>query len=661
MNAQETRVLAMIEGTKQYQVPMFQRPYSWTKKEFGVLWGDIEALCEAEEPRPHFLGSTVCMPATSVPQGVAKFLLIDGQQRLTTLFIFLAALRDKARAAGSALLAEEINNTMLLNAYKSGDDHYKLMPTQADRHAFRLVMDGKPAGDGQTGPIWECYKFFRDKLLRCGYGDEKVKSAIADSLALVSIVLGADDNPYLVFESLNAKGRPLTQADLIKNYFFMHVEVSRQEDVYRRLWEPMQNNLGDHLSEFIRHYMMKDGGVVRQSDVYYELKTRVRADNAMQWLEALSEYSGYYHQMLAPATIGEAELRRRFRRIDCIEVRTAYPLLLRFWGDYAHGKLTGVEFCAILDTLENFVIRRFVCGVPTNAFTKIFPAAPPFIDRSEDAPAGALRCFLADKGYPKDAHFKEMLTTAKLYGGGDRQKNVKFILATIEENYGHKEEPGMDNLTVEHIIPQTLTAWWAEQLGDDFQAVADKWLHTLGNLTLTAYNAELSNKDYPDKQRFYADSHLELNRYFADVPRWGAEQIAARADKLAERALGIWPYFGPDQTEPDQTDFAKPVRLTIEGTAYDVKTWRDVVEQTFNHIASRYPDRFPQMAEVMPAAVNSDRAKLRSVRKLANGYYIETNRSAKDIRLTCLRALNCIGVAASAWSVATDIDDAQQV
>ncbi len=281
MKASETKFQPIIEGTKQYVVPLFQRPYSWEQKHWQVLWDDLVWLCENAEPKSHFIGSIVTMPTTSVPEGVPKYLLIDGQQRLTTIFILLTLLRDKAKSGGLDELAQEIEQTMIVNPFKKGLDYFKLLPTQVDREEFKMILD---KGEPRTGGISNCYSFF-DRQLKKGQVElAALSKVIITRLSVVSIVLDPDDNPHLVFESLNAKGHPLTQADLIRNYFFMRIHASDQESVYREFWLPMQEALGENSTEFIRHFLMKNGSIVKQGDVYFTLKDRVGQDDALNYL-----------------------------------------------------------------------------------------------------------------------------------------------------------------------------------------------------------------------------------------------------------------------------------------------------------------------------------------------------------------------------------------
>ena len=245
MKASETNLQPVIEGTKQYVVPLFQRAYSWDTKQWEILWDDLISLSDEEQPRDHFIGSIVTMPTDSVPQGVSKFLLIDGQQRLTTIFIILALLRDAAQGLPGSTLAQEIEETLLTNRFKQGEEIWKLLPTQVDREAFLQLLTGNTAV--QETRISKAAVFFRKRLR--SYQDstyfETLKKVIVSNLMLVSIVLDRDDNPHLIFESLNAKGRPLSQADLIRNYFFMRVHTEQQDHLYETSWEPMQEQLGE--------------------------------------------------------------------------------------------------------------------------------------------------------------------------------------------------------------------------------------------------------------------------------------------------------------------------------------------------------------------------------------------------------------------------------
>lgn len=655
MKASETKFQPIIEGTKQYVVPLFQRAYSWDKKDWELLWEDLVYLCENNEPKSHFIGSIVTMPTTSVPEGVTKFLLIDGQQRLTTVFILLALLRDLAKNNGEAELSDEINQTMLVNPFKKGNEYFKLLPTQFDRESFQNLIQSEPDGATQ---LTRCYQFFDRKLKQEGVKVQAINNVITNRLSVVSIVLDPDDNPHLVFESLNAKGRPLTQADLIRNYFFMRIHVDEQEKIHAKYWVPMQTALGENLTEFIRHYLMRNGAFVKQSDVYFILKDRVGQSDALEALKDIAAFAGYYQKLLVPDNEPNTEIRTALLRLNRLEVTTAYPFLLNCYHDYAQGRLLIEDFLEILQVIENFVVRRFVCNIPTNQLNKIFPSLyeqaylknePSFVD--------SIRSALQTRGYPKDVEFRTRLIDSKLYGTREKAVKTKLILETLESSYQHKEQVPFDDLSIEHIMPQTLTHWWEQHLGEAWQVDYELYLHTLGNLTLTAYNTELSNDPFQEKQKRLAKSHLELNRYFEAVSIWDKTEIEKRSNALADLALTVWPYFGEEKIESasgDNVTGKKPKILTILGQQMVVQSWRDVLIKTISTIADLEPDLFDTLANQYPSCISSDGGRFRRSSQLPNGFYVYVNLSAKSIYQFCTQAIESIGLSVEDWYVETD-------
>lgn len=567
MHAGETKIQTIIDSQRQYVIPLFQRPYSWESPQWTTLWQDLAELCEEENPRSHFIGSIVTMPSKSVPEGVTKYILIDGQQRLTTLLVLLAVIRDKARKqAGN--LADKIEDLLLKNRHQEGKDVYKLLPTQVDRPAFCAVMDGAEPSTG--APITAAYEFYERRLrLNPEIELERLYNVIRNHLILVSIVLDKDDNPYLIFESLNAKGRPLTQADLIRNFFFMRLHVNLQEKMYADHWKPMQDRLGESLTEYIRHFLMRDGKVVRQSDVYYTLKQRIEDgshDDIVAYLQEVAEFSRYYAKLLRPTDEASPRIRERMDRLNRYEATTAYPFLLEVYHDVARKQLTEPDFAAILDILESFLIRRFICGVATSGLTKIFPALYTQARRNSSLVEG-VRQVLGEKNFPRDQLFKEQFVLVKLYGG-DRSAKAKLILERLESSYKHKESVDPDALTIEHVLPRTPTDWWRQHLGEDWEAIHEEWLDTVGNLTLTGYNSELSNSDFPTKKEQLQKSHVELNKYFASVVTWDEQAIAQRGEALADRALQIWSDFARQDADGEgeavgEEDVQEDVKLLI--------------------------------------------------------------------------------------------------
>jgi len=657
MKASETKLQRVIEGTNQYVVPLFQRPYSWDTKEWSVLWDDLTELYEEENPRTHFIGSIVTMPTQSVPEGVAKFLLIDGQQRFTTMFLLLAAIRDKAKLCpDTGRMAEEIDNTLLKNPYKQGNDSFKLLPTQSDRDAFLSVVRGEPLGNHSQ--IAKGYRFFERRLRIPGMENlEKLKQVIVSNLVLVSIVLDRDDNPHLVFESLNAKGRALSQADLIRNYFFMKIHVDEQEKQYAAHWKPMQDKLGDDLTEFIRHFLMKDGGVVKQGEVYFALKERADGKSRQEIIDYLAEISRYadlYAKLLRPELESSATLRKQLAMLNRIEVTTAYPFLLNIYRDYAAGSLFEPQFSEVLSVLENYLVRRFICGVPTYGLNKMFPTLyaqakqnPNFIDGLKDS--------LRTKQYPRDVEFRERLITSKLYGPSERIEKTKIVLERLEESFDHQEQVTFDDLQIEHVMPQTLTDSWKAALGESWETTHELLLHTLGNLTLTGYNAPLSNDDFSQKQDILGQSHLELNKYFGSLGEWGEQAIRQRAEVLAERAVQVWKYFCKEQMEAPAlvqgVTGTTPKALKIMGQRFEVSSWREVEQITLEVLAEVDDAGFEGIVAQFPRFVGTESSRFRSSRKLKNGLFMEANLSANAIQRLCIQVTEAAGLSPEDWQV----------
>lgn len=661
MQASETKLQHIIEGTKQYVVPLFQRAYSWKKFEWKVLWDDITELCSSDHPRPHFMGSIVTMPTASGPEGVSKYLLIDGQQRLTTSFILLCALRDKARKSGNEQLEElgrEIHETILVNQFKKGLDHYRLMPTQLDRTAFHRIINNESPIENNV--ISECYLFFEREIRHSKLELEKIKSVICNNLSVVSVVLSNDDDPYLVFENLNAKGRPLTQADLIKNYFFMRIDVETQDEVYKKYWSPMEDMLGEDLTEFIRHYLTKSGKEIKQNQIYFEIKDRIRKGDEISYLKDLYIFANYYAKLLNPEGEEKEIIRKYLHRINRLEIFTVYPFLLNCYDDLSQDRISEGDFVAILKIIENFILRRFICNIQTRGLNRVFALLYSQVSKDSNLAADSflvrLKSDLQNRDYPKDEEFKSRLMDVQLYGK-NRSEKAKLILESVEEYFQHKEQVSFDNLSIEHIMPQTLNDWWKQHLGEDWELTHQLLIHSLGNLTLTAYNGELSNEDFPKKQTHFQNSHLELNKYFHNKKSWCKQDIQERGEYLAKIALQIWSYFG-DESKPSpqsRSSRSTPKLLHIFGQDHLVKSWRDVLEITLNTIIDVDPDKFKDIIERFPRFVGWDEKKFRGYRKLDNGVFCEVNLSAKDIRAFCQKAIETAEISEE-WYVDT-VDD----
>ncbi len=677
MEAAEAKIQKVLEGNKQFLVPHYQRPYSWQEAQWKVLWHDIVELSDDDDPKPHFLGSIVTSPARSVPEGIEKRLLIDGQQRLTTIVLLLVLIRDLASERGLAKIAERIGD-LVTNRHEDGHDRYRLLPTQgevpaeSDRENLIRLIDKTSGAHG--GRISEAAKYFGGKLRRADAPDlDMLYRVIVGKLTLVSIVLDEKDNPHRIFESLNGKGRPLSQADLIRNYFFMRINEKAHERLYLDFWRPMQQRLGeDHLTDFVRHYLTRSGERVRETDVYAALKTKIDADNERppeEHLKEIAAFAEHYEVLLYPEKAVTKAIQERLERLNRLEVTVAYPLLLASYADFMDGQLTGAEFCRMLDCLENFLVRRFVCGIPTHGLNKIF--APLYSQaRVADDFVGAIEKNLgAQRGYPHDEVFREHLAEARIYGSGERLRKAKFILERLAA-HDEKEIVPANTLTIEHVMPQTLTDGWKADLGPTWQEDHERFLHTLGNLTLTAFNSELGNLSFPEKQVRLADSNVSLNRYFRQFERWNTAEIESRAEVLAEIAVAIWPSFAPPPTVvegqhpgEDTVTGSVPRFMRLREAEVAVQTWVDVATATVEAIIDLGDEEFAAVAAELPKFVNLDATAFRRssrLKKLSNGGYIETNLSALAVHRLCAQAVQLAGLRPEEWVVERTAPDGEQ-
>jgi uncharacterized protein with ParB-like and HNH nuclease domain len=645
MQASETKLRQLIEGQKQYVVPLFQRPYSWSEKQWKTLWTDVVEQSRHDDGRPHFFGSIVTTPAKSVPQGVGKYLLIDGQQRITTIQALLAAIRDSAVRLGDAKLPERIDGQYLTNPYEENDERLKVLPTQDDRAAFRAIVRKEEIPESR---LRMCYQFFLSKLRPKTVGQlETIHLAVVDRLSLVSITCDEHDNPHLIFESLNAKGEKLTPADLIRNFLLMRVHVGEQSRLFQTYWLPIQQALGASLTEFVRHFLMKEGQILKEADVYFELKDRLANSTpaqAVDFLRDLHRHGMFYARFIDPTQEGDAEVAERLDRLRRLKFTVAYPFLLRVFDAFDAGSLSPEQLLQALDVLESFLVRRSICNMPTNQLRRMLPpvfdaaggAGPAFLD--------GLRKQLGGKRCPDDETFATALATEPLYSTAEKNARLRLILERLERSFNHREPAAFSGTQIEHVMPQTLTPEWVQEVGEEVEEHWSSLLHTLGNLTLTNYNAQMSNNPYQDKRKELAGSHFVLNRYFAEVERWSSDAIRKRGDALAQRALKIWCNIEGTRSpsEAEKQSSLPPVKIRFREAQQPVKNWKDAFLKLLVQFDASCPGLLQRIAteQKLPSviALNGDRFRLS--KKQIGDIFVNTHASAAALQDWCKKVAN---------------------
>ncbi len=563
MRAHEVSFLDLVQGEKQFQVPLYQRPYSWTEPQLDRLWRDIceqsSSMAAASEHPRHFIGSIVIAPSPGLhAAGVQRWLVVDGQQRLTTLMLVLTALRDHFESVGGGD-ADRIHRQYLVNEFRQGDEHLRMLPTQADRDVYRALVMRRPAGE-QVGNVADAYRYFRRMLVVTDDPDDdddlvRIEATIRAGLSIVEISAEAGDNVYRIFESLNNTGMRLSQADLLRNYLFMRLP-HRGEDVYRDVWLPMQEALtGGQLELLVwLDLVIRGDERVKQTEIYQAQQERLKSisegDEAAIEAEIveLARRSKHLLRILDPAREPDLWLREALHRLRAWAATTAYPLVMHLLDLQDQGVAEPADVTEALGHIESFLVRRMICQVPSNNLNQVFNSAPSVLGKT--VPVGpAVRGFLSGRRryWPSDAQIRDSVRSRPFYWTG-RGPQRMFVLRRLEESYQAAEPIDFDRakLTIEHVLPQTLTDEWADLLAAEVsdeggpRELHEMLVHTLGNLTLTAENSRLSNNPFQRKQDIYTASSLRMNREIADAPTWGKAQIQARGATLAQRIITIW-------------------------------------------------------------------------------------------------------------------------
>ena len=405
----------------------------------------------------------------------------------------------------------------------------------------------------------------------------------------------------------------------------------------------------------MKHFLASDGVIVKKDKVYLVLKSKVgHHKNAFAELNRIKQFSDYYDKIINPEKENNSSICTNLIRLRRLDFTVLYPFFLNCYFDYEQNQLSSNEFVEILKIVENFLIRRLVCNIATRGLNKIFPILYNNAVKSSEDLVEGVKLQLEDLKYPKDAKFREGLIKSALYADGDR---TKLILETLECYFGHKEAPSFAKAEIEQVMPQTLTTDWKNQLGEDWQQQHDLCLHTLGNLTLTAYNSELSNKSYPAKKSYLKQSNFSLNDYFESIEKWDSAAIEKRAEHLADIALKTWAYFGlSNETTPDENSVkgTKPRLLVILGDELAVKSWKDVYLTLLNWIADYEPEAFISLGKDYPNFVSKDAFHFRRSEKLKNNYHAETNLSAESIYSFCSQVMQRVGLSSDDWKIETE-------
>lgn len=565
LQAGETTLNKLLNTSRQFIVPIFQRNYSWQKSQYEQLWFDILRASKFKEKQNHFIGSIVYIDMGTPAGRPQQLLLIDGQQRLTTISILLCAIKDyvqKFNLETKLINLAKIKNQFLYNSDEIDEDRYKLLLNVQDKETYIKLIDNtiftvnKPATN-----IIKCYEFFYERIedFIKQYGQIDEIYAGIFKLSLVSLSLDKDsDNPQMIFESMNSTGKDLSQTDLLRNYLLMDLTPEKQTRLYKTYWKSMEELFGEDIYKndvnkfdyFIRDFLTlkSDTGYICKINNVYENFKRYYLDNNCEKFVVLKDLFTYakYYACIDLLQEKDDELKLYWQEFKKLDSHVVYPFLLKLYDDYSCQILIKEDFKKILQVVISYLWRRAICEIPTNSLSKTFATLYQAVDK-DDYVNSVIKAFVFKSSYkrfPSDYEVREKLQTKDIYHFRLR----KYLLEALE-NYYHKEPIDLNtaNYTIEHIMPQNIehNLSWQQMLGENWQEVHSLYLHTLGNLTITGYNAEMSNKSFWEKvngESGFKHSHLKLNESIVQCDVWNKKAIQRRTNILTDIILKIWKY-----------------------------------------------------------------------------------------------------------------------
>ncbi|MGL2437089.1 DUF262 and DUF1524 domain-containing protein [Helicobacter pylori] len=604
MEAKATTLLRFFEENQsnQFVIPIYQRLYSWKKEQCEQLWDDIIKIGGNDKMNGHFIGSILYVLDGNTPS--SPLLIIDGQQRLTTITLLLIALKN--HSSDEVKILEEFSRkkieSYLINSDKDGDKKFRLILSESDKDTLLSLIDkNKRKPSEPSVKIVENFELL-EKWIRKNTDKLETIFKGLEKLMIVWIALDKGDDPQLIFESMNSKGIELTQADLIRNYILMGLEPEKQKIFYEKYWRAMEEDFKQNeklFDRFVKHYLtIKIGKIPNEKRVYdafkdYQQKEGIEIEDL---LKDLQKYCGYFCRIVFKKE-ADKDLNKALSFLVDLEMDVIYPLLLELYSDYKDGVLSKQDFIPIIYLTESYIFRRAVCGLGTNSLNKVFPFVTKKINKDQYLESIKVHFgYLTEKQrFPNNDEFKEHFITIDFYHFQKRE----YFLERLE-NFEREERVYTHEYTTEHIMPQTLDLEWERDLGENFQAIHEKYLHTIGNLTLTGYNKEYNNKPFKEKrdmEKGFKQSPLRLNQSLRDLEVFDEKEIEKRANYLADWALKIWTYPNLDA---ETLEKYKPKK---EKKVYDLSSYKfgshsrelfDILSKEIKALDERITEKFNQ-------------------------------------------------------------------
>ena len=611
MKATEVPVTKFLQKTQQFLIPIYQRTYSWTEKQCEQLWEDIVSAATRDRPS-HFLGSVVYVEEGLFQvSDVSQLLVIDGQQRLTTITLLFAAFARAIDEKGSSeTTAKKISNYFLFNSEERGEKRYKLLLTQSDRETLCAIIEDRPMPKKHSKNIVNNFEYFQKNIAKSKIDLDTIYRGISKMIVVDISLDPNNDKPQLIFESLNSTGLALSQTDLIRNYILMGLERNVQERIYTDFWHPMEVSFGDsqEFDDFIRDYLtIQTGQISNIRDVYSSFKEYTQGDKIKSIESLVSDlhyFAGFYTRLIFESE-PDRRLNQAIHNINALKSDVAYPLLLEAYVDHDRDIISDDEILEIFEMVESYVFRRAICDIPTMSLNKTFAGLADQIEKSQYVESlRAQFCMMGSyRRFPTDGEFADSLVLKDVYN----TTRIKKHLLDRLENHNRKERVNIGEYTIEHIMPQNkdLPQKWKDSLGADWKGIHEKYLHTIGNLTLTGYNPELGDKPFLEKRDMeggFAHSPIRLNSDLAELEKWGKTEILERGRTLAQKSVKVWryphtpqeileKYSAMDEDEEDEDeDPSSKWESELERTS-------DHVRHNIDSLVSQIHQRFDCIAE----------------------------------------------------------------
>lgn len=658
MEAKKIRILDFIgKGKKTFNIPVYQRNYDWQEENCKKLFTDIENIIKHNEEIEHFLG-TVVYVLTKIERDYEEYVLIDGQQRITSISLLLKALHEKIISEDTK---ESIWEQYLINKKSPDNIRIRLKPIESDSVSYKQLIDNND--DSSNSNVCRNYKIFKELLENSHYSAEQIYSALY-KIELVTIKLEKDkksENPQLIFESLNSTGLSLTQADLIRNYLLMNSEYEKQTVLYKNFWLKIEIELSNKkISDFIRDFLtMKTGKIANKNKVYDDFKEYMRIQkelNEEAVLEELVTYSKYYNWFLN-ANSNNEKINEKLKHFKYLKNTTVYPLLLSIFEDtYYYKKLDEDKLLKIIDLLISYIFRRTICGYKTSSINKVFASIPKKIleNQNEKDIYFKIEKNLMERRletiFPRDEEFK--LNFIK-YNFEKNKELLRYTLKELEQKVSNNVINDTSNLNIEYIMPENLNSEWKLELGEKkFENTHLEYLGTIGNSSLIENDLLRYNKNFKTKKEFYQKSNIEITRNINNYQVWTDNEIKNRAEQLYEKSKEIWSIpagykiqklnnieYGKEYLLNSSINVTgeKPDKLIIDGIPYPVKSWKGLLEKLCIELYNLDSDIFkeliynPNFQTKERVILSNSISKLRQPIEISNDLYIESNLNANAI------------------------------